>query len=151
MLPSPKQLLPFGLMNFFSFFEGLAQSFADIATDLPVFFAVTLIFTTLFRLTAGFFGPNFVIFRLALPDGGEVSGRRRVLEFRASLIVSSHELPVSPAQAPLRPAPKALPDAGTAVRVTFEYAGKSPLQLVPQLIPAGAEVIEPEPAPDFVT
>jgi hypothetical protein len=53
-----------------------------------------------------------------------------------------------PEQAPPQP-PKLEPFSGVAVRVTEDESSKAELQVAPQLIPAGAEVMVPEPSPDF--
>jgi hypothetical protein len=65
------------------------------------------------------------------------------------LDVTLHVLSV-PEQAPDQPA-KALPGAATAVKVTLVPAGKSAMQVEPQLIPSGFEVTVPGPEPLRVT
>src|SRR5437870_639690 len=62
--------------------------------------------------------------------------------------VSVHVL--APVHAPLHPA-KVNPASGVAVNVTFAPGGKLALQVVLQLIPAGALVTVPVPAPAVVT
>jgi hypothetical protein len=55
-----------------------------------------------------------------------------------------------PEQAPLQPV-KVEPDAAVAVNVTVVPALNVAEQVVPQLIPAGELVTEPEPEPVLVT
>jgi hypothetical protein len=43
------------------------------------------------------------------------------------------------------------PRLGTTVNVTFESAMNCVVQVLPQLMPAGFDVIVPPPRPDFVT
>ena len=58
--------------------------------------------------------------------------------------------PVPEQPAPLQPV-KVEPLAGVAVSVTLVPLLKFPLQVAPQVIPAGLEVTEPEPVPVSVT
>jgi hypothetical protein len=55
-----------------------------------------------------------------------------------------------PVHAPLQP-PNSEPALGAALSVTLADCGKEALQVAPQLIPEGAEVTVPEPAPALVT
>jgi hypothetical protein len=64
---------------------------------------------------------------------------------RAALIATLHELAV-PLQEPLHPA-KVEPVPGVAVRVTVASCAKLALQVAPQLMPVGALVTVPVPAP----
>ena len=73
---------------------------------------------------------------------------RGALRAWAVLMVTTHE-PV-PVQSPLQPA-KVLPEDGVAVRVTLASLLKLPVQVEPQLMPAGLLVTLPEPLPDLVT
>ena len=66
-----------------------------------------------------------------------------------ALDVTLHLLSV-PEHAPDQPA-KVLPGAATAVNVTLLPAGKSAVQVEPQLIPSGVEVTVPGPEPLRVT
>src|SRR5512138_322659 len=66
----------------------------------------------------------------------------------AALIATTQE-PV-PEQAPPQPV-NVEPAAGAAVSVTFAAEAKLPVQALPQLMPAGEEVIVPLPVPDFDT
>src|SRR4051812_41852489 len=61
----------------------------------------------------------------------------------------SWQLP-APEHAPVQPE-KVEPDAGVAVRTTLAPSSNRAEQAAPQSIPAGAEEIRPEPAPDGVT
>src|SRR5581483_6381850 len=60
------------------------------------------------------------------------------------------QAPVREQRPPLQPA-KREPAAGVAARETAVPVGKLAEQVAPQLMPAGLEVTEPEPEPDFVT
>ncbi len=86
--------------------------------------------------------PDFVTVRVL-----EVSVNVAVTD-RAALIVTLHA-PV-PLHAPDQPA-NVDPDAGVAVKATGVEATKDALHVVPQLMPAGVDMTEPEPLPVRVT
>ncbi len=68
--------------------------------------------------------------------------------FCAAFVVTVH-VPV-PEHAPLQPV-NVEPDAAAAVRATEVPLLKLALHVLPQVIPAGDEVIVPEPVPALVT
>jgi hypothetical protein len=74
------------------------------------------------------------------------TGLKAAVTFFAASIVTTHA--PAPVQAPLQPA-KVLPEAGAAVSVTLAPLAKLPLQVGPQLMPAGLLVTVP--LPDLVT
>ncbi|MBL8523405.1 MAG: hypothetical protein JNN20_06940 [Betaproteobacteria bacterium] len=64
--------------------------------------------------------------------------------------IVSDKLAAVPAQAPDQPA-NVEPDVATAVNATDVSLGKLAVQLLPQLMPTGDEVIVPAPVPAFTT
>lgn len=76
--------------------------------------------------------------------------RVKVAETLRAAVMVTVQVDAVPVQAPLQPA-KLLPDAGTAVRVTDVPLTKSAPQVVPQAMPAGAEVTVPAPLPSLTT
>src|SRR5713226_5263762 len=69
------------------------------------------------------------------------------LRDRSALMVTVH---VMPEQSPLHPE-NAEPAAGVAVSATDMGLPYAPSQVAPQLMPAGVDVIVPEPSPVFMT
>lgn len=81
--------------------------------------------------------------------GGGVSLRWKVAITKRWALIVTVQVPL-PEHAPPQPA-KVEVEAGVAVSVTGVPSTKTCAQVGPQLIPAGAERIEPEPVPTFET
>lgn len=78
-----------------------------------------------------------------------VRATRKVAVTLRAVLMLTVQVPV-PVQAPLQP-PNNEPPPGAALSVTFAVCANDALQVAPQLMPDGAEVTVPVPAPAFVT
>ena len=75
---------------------------------------------------------------------------RKVAVAAKAEVTGKEQLALVPEQAPLHPV-NLEPDAGTAVNVTFVPWLKDEEHVLPQLMPAGDDVTEPEPVPALET